>query len=240
MLASERVSALLNLPPLNDRFCTAGGLPVHMESVSTPGKNRVTRFACKSWRCRLCADYLRHRAGNHFAEMLLRAARLSLLALGIGFNVGNGPYARMRRNQAEWVRVGTLLIWCVACEEIDDNAFSDTSVAIATLGTELRTLVAPPAVRGVSDSDQSTVRIGFGANQRRPKSSGRIGWLTIIEPDVLVEALQKLGVTGVKIRRTSGFRCSNCGILFGTRNRTNNTPIGEILHQDKMSELTLL
>jgi hypothetical protein len=204
--ADQRLEPLLGLPKC-EKMCVNGSRPTHLRSLNEPGRERVVRFACKSWCCRICSVYLRHKYGMHFGTMILRSwgslfsARVDALAWG-------NKRKLLNAKRAEWVRVNRLVIWCEPPEDDEDTPHADTEEVVKLLGHELRAIDAPPSAAGTRFRPVSSSH-GWKIPDK-PKTYERLGWATVNEPSAVVNRLEFLGIQNAMVRK----RKANGGPLW--------------------------
>lgn len=195
------VEALLGLPEVNG-FCTRGGKPHHLRSIADPRKERVVRFACKSWACRVCSARLRRVAGEHYATRVLESS-------GVLFADESHPAfwerdkKRMERRKCDWVRLGCLVETglIIGCSPTKHNeVFVDKGAAIARLGDTLRLLSPDGGKRPFRPVNSSR----SWRPEKKAKRFTRVGWVVAKEPREVVEKLVGLGINPASIRTWLG------------------------------------
>ncbi len=197
------IDKILNLPEPTG-FCTRGGMPTHLRSVADPTKQRVVKFACKSWSCRICSARLRRVAGEHYATRIMECHGV-LFADQSHPGMWETDSRRMRSKGTNWVRIGCmsdpgLLIGCAPSKH--DEVFSDRATAIVRLGGSLRKL-SPPADQQSSRFRPINASQGWRPN-KKPKRFTRVGWVVAREPRDVVEKLVLLGIDPATIRTRLG------------------------------------
>lgn len=208
--AEDRIEKLLSIPTC-DGYCARGGKPAHLRSLKSPERERVVRFACKSWSCRICATWLRLKAGLHYGIRILRSVG-SLYSKRVTAADWGNERKRMYDRRADWVRVGTLVIRCEPCEDDADTAYPDGEEVVKRLGHELRALEGPPVQKGTRFRP-----IDCSAGWRAPKKQERyewLGWATTCDPDAVLSVLRNAGIEGGQIKTRPGTEFKLFDVFF--------------------------
>ncbi len=198
--ADARIETLLALPK-SDGWCKAGGKPVRLRSIVAPDRERVVRFACKSWACRVCVCHIRRKYGEHFARSIL-ASDGSLYSARVDPNDWDNKRKALHKRRAEWARVGTLLVWVEPPAEVGDVPHADTEGVIKLIGHELRALVPPQAEKG--KRFRPVASSTAWALPTKAKRYEFLGWVTTRDPVAVADLLRALGIQGARVKTRPG------------------------------------
>lgn len=194
--AEDRIEALLGLPPMRG-WCNAGRT-AHLESVQNPRQQRLTRFSCGAWFCRVCSARKRMSAGQHYAMQLL-------LADGVLFERSYQPhewdairqaFVRSKRGPVSWVKIGSadqpgVIIGCSPAPE-GWTVFTDREAAVVRLGELLRNMM--PVRTGKHCKPISCSR--DWTPPKKPKRYRLLRWVRVSEPEPILRALDAVGIQG--------------------------------------------
>lgn len=190
--AEKRIGELLGLPPPSG-WC-GGTKPMRLRSREDP-KERIMRMSCRSWKCLVCRETLKRRAGQHFGLKLLMSS-------GMLFEQESLPEAwatdqkRLKRMKASWVRIGCAGqpgVIIGSAEPPFGRAITDWEMAVSRLGKALRELVPvwkdeESYCRPISCSRDWTP-------PKKPPKYERVGWVRCAKPEELVDAIRGVGLS---------------------------------------------
>lgn len=202
----DRIGELLGLPE-RAGYCERGKRPARLQRIGNPNDQRLTKFSCGAWVCKVCSARKREEYGRHLARMVLGVANTH----GLWFDQSgagrewDAQRRKLDRRRASWVRFGVTSepgVVIAATPMEMGRPFNDISAAVRKIGEALRKM---PVVWPEHAPETRVRPINTCRGWKLPKKVRqyeRIGWLTLKEPKELVERLKAIGVQ-TRLRRRS-------------------------------------
>lgn len=197
------VTALLGLPEPSG-WC-GGGKCGHLQRKDIPSSQKVMKFSCGGWRCRICGRRLRWENGHWFGWRLVLADG-TLHEEELHADKWGAVRQRLQHHGCSWVCIDggrgvRNVLYSRPTEPDGVVSFVGREEAVARLGALLRSM---EPVRQGKKCQPITSSADWKRGKRTPASAYTLlRWVKVKEPEPLAEQLRSLGIEPT-IRRDEG------------------------------------